>query len=348
MKRSRFLPRLLALFLLTTASVGAAPTAPSEQRRDAPRLSDNARKHFNAGLAYVDDPTGSKWEEAYREFVAAYADTPSWILKNNIALCALMLERDAEAVEAYKEYLAGGGEPDLSPKARKQIETDIATLSASLVHLELETAPADVGIIDTRTNSKGSLVINTYTVTGGKVSIGLHPGRHKLVAEAPGYAAQEWIVDAAPGSSITHRFALTLPGQSQLPPTTKAAPPTLTSEQPKPAERKIHPGVYVAGIATGAFAAAATVTGFVTLSKQKDYENVPDDAEASRIAKTGKVFRTLTDIEIGAAVLSAGATAYFYFAGLKATRAEVTSVSSVHVTPTFGPSTAGLSVQGRF
>jgi hypothetical protein len=32
-----------------------------------------ALKHFNAGVAYVDDPTGSKWKEAYTEFRAAYA-----------------------------------------------------------------------------------------------------------------------------------------------------------------------------------------------------------------------------------------------------------------------------------
>jgi hypothetical protein len=113
---------ILVLISLLASGVGAVPKAPNSnptdaQPADAPRLSANALKHFNAGIAYADDPSGPKWEEAYREFLAAYADTPSWILKNNIGLCALNLERDDEAIAAFKIYLEHGGEPGLNPPA---------------------------------------------------------------------------------------------------------------------------------------------------------------------------------------------------------------------------------------
>ncbi|HKY36226.1 MAG TPA: hypothetical protein VJN18_09825, partial [Polyangiaceae bacterium] len=40
-------------------------------------ISDKARAHFTAGVSLLQDPDGARHEEAYREFQAAYADSPS-------------------------------------------------------------------------------------------------------------------------------------------------------------------------------------------------------------------------------------------------------------------------------
>jgi hypothetical protein len=342
--------RLFTLVSLLTSIAWGAPKASASKQLPAPPLSESAKKHFNAGLAYVDDPSGSKWEEAYREFLAAYADTPSWILKNNIGLCALTLERDGEAIEAYKEYLAGGGEADLSAKGRKQIETDIATLSASLVKVEIEAEPAELTLVDERKNTKGTLLINNYEVKGGKASLGLHPGRHRITAEAPGYISDEWTIDAAPGSSHAHAFKLVTAKKTEATPA--VAPPstikTPVTEPPKPAARKTPTAVYVGAIATGVFAVGATVTGLMALSKETNYKNAPDSAEADRLAKSGKTLALVTDIEIGAAILSAGATAYFYFTAPKEAAAQSASRSRVRLTPTASPTATGLALSGSF
>jgi len=42
------------------------------------KITDEARKHFNAGVALLRDPDGARYEEAYREFKVAYAASPSW------------------------------------------------------------------------------------------------------------------------------------------------------------------------------------------------------------------------------------------------------------------------------
>ena len=353
MARVMFSLRLFALIALVAAGGVAAPKSATKtdesKAEDAPKLSERAIKHFNAGVAYADDPAGAKWEEAYREFLAAYADTPSWILKNNIGLCALNLERDGDAIAAFKEYLANGGEPGLLPKHRKQIETDILTLSASLVTVEVQSEPAQLTLVDERKNSNGKLVINSYPVTDGKVSIGIHPGRHRVVAEAPGYVSEEWVFDAAPASSQNHAFKLALAKKVDNAAAPAPRAETVT-EPPRPEPIKTPTAVYVGAIATGVFAASATVTGLITLSKEKDYKNAPTDAEANSIASTGKTFRLITDIEIGAAVLSAGATAYFYFTAPKSRPAQSAARSNdkIRLTPIASPNGAGLSVAGSF
>ena len=44
-------------------------------------ISDDARAHFSAGVNFLQDPDGARYEDAYREFKVAYAASPSW---NNV------------------------------------------------------------------------------------------------------------------------------------------------------------------------------------------------------------------------------------------------------------------------
>jgi len=151
-----------------------------------PEPSAEARQHFKAGVAYVEDPDGAKYDEALQEFRKAYAESPLPKIMNNIGLCALHLERDGEAIEAYEIYLKGNS-ADLTPQVRKQVEKDVAMLKSSLVKVSLFGEPKDVNIVDERRNSKGDMVVNRYKLKDGLASLGLHPGHHKLTASFPGY-----------------------------------------------------------------------------------------------------------------------------------------------------------------
>jgi hypothetical protein len=316
-------------------------------------LDASAKEHFKAGLAYADDPSGPKWEEALTEFRAAYATSPTHKLLNNIGLCALNLERDGEAIEAFEGYLAGGAESDLKPKHRKQIETDIATLKASLVRVAIQAVPDEVTLIDKRENAKGQMVINLYKVKGGKTNLGLHPGRHKITAEASGFVTSEWVVDADPASSHQHKFALTPEKKPEAP---TATPPTPTSEPPKSSEppkelskRRTPTGVYIGLAATGVFAAAATTTGIIALKKSKDLDKITDASEAEDAKGPVKTWALVTDIGIGAAVVSAGVTAYLYFTAPKGTaEKQAASERSVRFAPVVTTNFAGGAVLGRF
>ena len=93
----------LAGLLLCGAVTSASPARAADVK-----ISDNARKHFNAGVALLRDPDGARYEEAYGEFKVAYEASPSWKILGNLGIAAMKLERDGEAIDAFSRYLAEG------------------------------------------------------------------------------------------------------------------------------------------------------------------------------------------------------------------------------------------------
>jgi len=96
-----------------------------------------AREHFRAGVHYLQDIEGERYEEAYAEFKAAYALSKSPKVLGNIALCAMKLERDGEAIELYTRYLREVS--DIATDERAQIERDLETLKASAAPVSITT-----------------------------------------------------------------------------------------------------------------------------------------------------------------------------------------------------------------
>src|SRR5262245_18752054 len=96
-------------YVLGWAALGVIATLAQAARADEVQISDKARDHFRAGVNFLQDPDGARYEEAYREFKTAYADSPSWKILGNLGLAAMKLERDGEAIEAYQKYLSEGG-----------------------------------------------------------------------------------------------------------------------------------------------------------------------------------------------------------------------------------------------
>src|SRR5437870_1255310 len=97
-----FARALLALALTVPAALTLAPREAAAEEG----VSAEARTHFDAGVRLLLDQEGARYEEAYREFHAAYAASRSSRILGNLGLCAMKLERDAEAVDAYERYLA--------------------------------------------------------------------------------------------------------------------------------------------------------------------------------------------------------------------------------------------------
>src|SRR5687768_3790728 len=114
----------LLLTVAFTCGMNLAPLTAHAQER----ISAEARAHFEAGVALLQDPDGARYEEAYREFVIAYEQSKSPRILGNVGLCAMKLERDAEAIEAYSRYVEEV--PDIDPIERDQIRRDIITLKS--------------------------------------------------------------------------------------------------------------------------------------------------------------------------------------------------------------------------
>jgi hypothetical protein len=305
MPKSRFISALACCAVLLGAGSAFAQEV---------TITEKARAHFEAGVNLLQDPDGAQYEEAYREFKTAYAESPSWKILGNLGIAAMKLERDGEAIDAFKRYLSEGGS-SMEPDERAQVERDLKTLEAGVVRVTLSSVPAGAIITDERIPVSARTVVNRYGPLQAAATIGIRAGHHRITASADGHQNAVWELEIQPGATLEHVFELpaaeagaaTGPGS-----TAPAGGAASTGDQPK----RTPAGVYVGLAATGVFTVGAAVTGVLALGKHSDFEDAnkgADPAAAEDLRSSGQTLNLVTDILIGAAVVSAGVTAVLYF-----------------------------------
>lgn len=267
----------LRLGMLGTGLVVVALAAPARAAEVV--ISEEARAHFAAGVNLLQDPDGARYEEAYREFREAYARSPSWKILGNLGITAMKLERDSEAIDAIKKYLAEGGK-QIDAEERAQFQRDLATLESGAARLTLQSEPAGATIEDERFPASGQPIRNAYSSTGAPLVIGVRPGRHRFTAKLAGRADAVWEVELSPKQQQAHTFVL--PEQAAAPapaaPIAPAAPPAATADTSQlQGGNALRTGSYVAlgvgvvGIGVG------TVFGLKASSNYKDANAITDD-----------------------------------------------------------------------
>jgi hypothetical protein len=325
--------------MLLTGALLVAPTVCAQGE-----ISAAARQHFQAGVNLMQDPDGARYEEAYREFAAAYQASPSWKILGNLGIAAMKLERDGEAIDAYQKYLAGGG-TSLAPEEREQFQRDLTTLQAGVVRLNIDVNEPGVTILDERTPVAGSPVRNTYSVAGTHLEIGVRSGHHKITASAAGFADAVWELEGVSGAAQTHAFALQ---HASAVVAGSAAPGGESTAPPSAGERPTPTGVYVGIAVTGAFAVGAGVMGALALGKKSDFDKANDGSDAAHadtLHGNVKTFNLVTDILIGAAVVSAGVVTYLYVS--RPTK-ESPPAAYLRVRPQAGSNSGSLMLEGAF
>jgi hypothetical protein len=184
---------IAATLLVAGAARGADPQALQE-----------GKKAFTAGVVFLQDPDGAKYDEAFTQFKKAYALTGNWKVLGNLGLCSFKLERDGEAIEYYEKYLAGGGN-DIDKDERQQVEKDLLAIKSRVVKVHLEFPRAGIKVTDERVDARGNRILNDYEATAATLDIGAHHGHHVLIARFPEGNAR-WEVDLVPGTAATHKF----------------------------------------------------------------------------------------------------------------------------------------------
>ncbi len=242
-------------------------------------INDEARAHFTAGVNLLQDPDGARYEEAYREFKAAYGASPSWKILGNLGISAMKLERDGEAIESYKKYLAEGGK-QIEADERAQFQRDLATLEAGVVRLALESDPPGATIEDERFPASGNAIRNSY-VLNGPTQLGVRAGRHRFTAKLPGRTDAVWEVELSPKQQQAYSFKLAEP-TAAVP---AAAAPAPVTEQPGSVAidsnnakggNALRTGAYV-GLGVGVVGiAVGTVFGLKAKSKYKQANDLTD------------------------------------------------------------------------
>ena len=334
--------RFTALFLVLLSWV--APLQAQEVE-----VTEEARQHFTAGVNFMQDPDGARYEEAFREFKAAYTASPSWKILGNLGICAMKLERDGEAIDAMSQYLSQGGDA-LSADEREQFERDLSTLKASVVQVRLSSVPAGAVFTDERIPVQGNRVINRYGPESGELALGIRAGHHRITARLEGYEDAVWEFDAVSGPEQAHVFELKPPGATDAVGATAATTSTSTAGPAEPmdtgADRPVPTSVYIGLGATGLFAVATGVTGALALGKAGEYDDAndgQDESKAKKLKSDTESMNLMADIFLGAAVVSAGVTAILYF-----TRPASSEQAGVTVAPAVGASGAGMTLSGTF
>ena len=175
-------------------------------RADVP-ISENASRHFKEGVRYLTTKDSNRFEKAHAQFRAAYADSPSWKILGNLGIVAEALERDGEAIEAYRGYVEGGAK-DLSASEREQFTSDLNRLELGSARVTIKAEPEGAWIIDERAPEDGKPIVNRYGPSAGPLELRLRAGQHRLHAEHDGRASATWELDALPGGDASHDFDL--------------------------------------------------------------------------------------------------------------------------------------------
>lgn len=337
--------------MILASTIARAPLA----RAADVAITDDARARFTAGVNLLKDPEGPRYEEAYREFKAAYAASPSYKILGNLGLCAMKLERDDEAIAAFDKYIAEA--PDLSPAEVAQVKADLQTLKVGVAHVVLTSNPPGAQVVDTRLPVRGERISNSYGPLTGPTKVGIRQGQHAITAKLAGYPDVTWEIDANSANLGEHSFEFKKAAVAEG---NGAAVPANGTTRPMPAT------VYGFGIATGVFAIGTGVLGALAASKHSDYQKAntgSDPASATSLKDSGQTMNLATDVCLGAAVVSAGLTAYFFFsrptgeaAAAAAPNARPVTASeklrkaaaSIVWTPEYRPGGGGITVLGRF
>ncbi|HEX4336971.1 MAG TPA: hypothetical protein VH062_13730 [Polyangiaceae bacterium] len=344
--------KLRAVFGSTALTL--ALLAQSAYADDVP-VSDSARTHFKTGVAYMQDPDGARYEEAYHEFKAAYADSPSWKILGNLGITSMKLERDGEAIDAYEKYIAqGGSQIDASEKA--QVERDLLTTKAGVVSVSVKVTPAaGVTLTDERQPLAGRPVTNRYDVgQDGTLQVGIRRGRHKVTASIDGYLDQVWEFDAEPGKAQTHEFVLQ-PTPAAQPAVGQPVGVGVTTPPEAEMKRPISTPVIIAAAATGAFLIGTGVVGGLALSKGSDYKSKNDGlhvAEAKSAHDSAQTLNIVGDSLLGATVVGAVVTTILFLnrpyvaAGTPADAGP--TARRIDVMPAVGMNSGGVMMTGQF
>src|SRR5688572_30509548 len=327
------------------------------------KVSENASRRFSQGVRYLQSQDPGRYEKAYREFKAAYADSPSWKILGNLGIVAHELERDGEAIAAFREYLQRGGK-ELSAEERKQFRADLAQVEAGSTTVAIDVNEDGAWIVDERLPETGAPIVNRYGPTEGPVELQVRAGHHRIRAERNGVESAAWEFSGAPGELAKHSFDL----RPESPPTEAPSAEGVVPVEAVPDARAdtsssssaLRIGSYVA------FGLGAVGVGLGTYflvdayGKQTEADDLyaaclavdptcgagaPQqraDAQAAEAAENDAFQRSIISYVAGGAFVAAGAVMLI----VSAADDGGTASDEVAITPWFGPSSLGVS--GRF
>lgn len=312
-----------------------------------------ARLHFENGVSLL-QASPPNYQDAHRQFLLAYEKSGKrWSILGNLALCALNLERDGEALAAYQEYLARGGD-EIDPNERASIEREVLLIKGNLATVHLTSVAAGTKVTVSREGS--SAPVQAYVIGREGTKLGLRAGQIEITATS-GDKSETWSVVLSAGDEKTHafRFAPEAPIATSV-----AAQPVEPTRSSSPLRTVgwVTTGVGVVGLLGGVAAGVATLELEKQARSQCTSGGVcPESAEQA--FDTAQDLALLTNVLFiaGGVVTATGVTLVILGSGSKERAPETASIAHstlreraprLALEPRVGAGFLGLSAKGHF
>lgn len=289
--RSSLAAIAIALSVLATeASAHAKPDDPpsTAQEREA---REKSRTAFRAGVSQLQ---AKDWKAARSSFEVAYTLYPHPSILLNRGIARLRTDDPVLAEQDFKAFLSEdfGATPEELGGAREALaeaRTKIGTIRV------VASPPSSRIVVD------GTTIGERVTERDSAVAeVRAKAGKHTVLVDAEGHAAQERNIDLAPRAEIEVKIALVANAKV----TGSGRGPGPTGGDDGTSGRTIL-GYGLLGL-SGIALATTAVCGFRAISLSGDYEdrNKPDLFQNPEVKAEGETFRTVADIALGAAVVS--------------------------------------------
>jgi hypothetical protein len=244
-----------------------------------------AREHYDRAVQLYND---GAYDAALVELNRAWELKPSYKLLYNIGQVRVAMNDYAGALQSYRQYLEKGG--DKVPSARREaVQRELRTLEqrVATVSVETDVPGAEVAVDD--------VVVGTTPLSTPLV---VNAGIRRVLVRHPDYLPQSRRVSLVGGAQEKLSFTLVTrapsgteppvsaprPGTAAPSPPSSppgpAAPAVASSLRPEPssapAAAPSHHTPWIGWAVAGAFAASATVTGAIALSKSSSLKKKLD------------------------------------------------------------------------
>jgi hypothetical protein len=293
---------------------------------------DEAKQHLDAATQLYDE---NNFRGALAELQRAYELAPSYKILFNIGQVEMELQDYAGALRAYSRYLSEGG-PDVPAERVKHVRADLERLRGRIGKIEVQTAAGAEVLID-------DVAIGFAPLPE---PVAVNAGRHKVTVHIAGKDPVSRIYDVAGRQEVSAAISNDAVGVGPAPVAAGAPAAHATADPPAPTQSKLP--LYVSwgvtgalGITTGALALAARSANNDLAKLRSSFAVTP----AQLVAQRDTVSRDalLTDLALGATLVSAAAAAYLTYTRMKHGDApERARTVQVHAGP------GGISLTGQF
>jgi hypothetical protein len=342
---------LLTLVLFTTA-----------RARAEEKISDEAKGYFKNGVELIQQ-NPPNYQDAYYQFKLAYEKSHSWKVLGNLGLCAFKLERDGEALQAYSDYLKGGGK-SIDSEERKAMERDSLLITGNTSVVNLSADMDEANVLDARAGS--AVPPQAYKLSGGALSLRLRAGTHTLSASTADGKQAKWDVTITPGQTLEHRFefnaaAPVAPVAAAAVPAAAPPPGPAPAPSPSPADQGSAKGgspLRMVGFVTAGVGGAAIIGGVITGLMAKSASSKATDQCQDKVCPTkaesdfnsAQSLATVTNVLlIGGGVLAAAGVTLVIVGGKSAGGpAKPASAPRLELTPAVAGNGAGFFARGAF